>query len=328
MRVFAAALAGALVLAGSAGAQNPLPSSLPSPEDLEASVVEDLVVVARVPGPPWWRVSDGDTTVYVMGVPDALPRGLPWDQSTLKRRLKGAHTFITPPIYRAKGNPLALPMIYARYRDASRSGSDLEADLSPDLTARFRAAVVRAGKKPGEYSDLRPFFAGIKLAGDYRKKAGLNYNEPLKTIVAAGKKARLKPEPAMVEDTTIDALLATLKGLPPATGRGCLEGAVSEVEAGDRAIRTAGFAWAGGDVPRALAMPRSVERCWGSLPGVGRLKRIALERQASAIERALKKPGHAVAVLSIRSLVATEGILVRLRAKGYRVQSPGEADGA
>ena len=325
MKKLVCALAGALMLVGAPAGAQPAAELL---EDVEAAVVDDLVVVARVPGPPWWRVSDGDTTVYVLGIPDALPKGQPWDQSTLKRRLAGAHTFITPPVLRARGNPLALPVLIAKYHDIARSREGLEAGLPASLIERFHAAVARAGKKPKDYKDLRPFFAGLKLTGDYRKRVGLNYAEPMKTIAALGKKARLKATPAMTEDTTVDAFFATLKALPPAVGRDCLEGSIDEVEAGDRALRTAGLAWAGGDVPRALAMPRSLERCWGSLPGVGRLKREALARQAAAIEQALKKPGHAVAVLNIRSLVAREGILVRLRVKGYKVLSPGEPDGA
>jgi hypothetical protein len=33
------------------------------------------VVAAKLPGPAWWRISDGDTTIYVLGVLQALPRG-------------------------------------------------------------------------------------------------------------------------------------------------------------------------------------------------------------------------------------------------------------
>lgn len=322
MKRFLYALALAIAASAPSVAQ-PAPPAVPPVEDVEAQVLEDLVVTARLPGPAWWRVSDGDTTVYVLGVPDALPRGLPWDQTILKRRLKGAHSFITPPVYRARGNPLALPLIYARYRDASRTREDLESTLTPALRERFRAAMARAGGKPRDYEDLRPLFAGIRLSGDYRKRAGLVYGEPLKTITALGRKARLKPTPAMTEDTTIDALLATLKALPPEAGRTCLEAAVDEVEAGDRVVRTVAFAWAGGDVPTVLTARRSAERCWATLPGAARLKRESLAGQAAAIERALGKPGHAVAVLSLRSLVAREGILQRLRTKGFKVDTPG-----
>jgi hypothetical protein len=46
--------------------------------------------------------------------------------------------------------------------------------------------------------------------------------------------------------------------------------------------------------------------------------------QVAAIEAALKKPGHAVAVVQLRPLLAKGGVLDQLRAKGYQVKTPGE----
>ena len=44
--------------------------------------------------------------------------------------------------------------------------------------------------------------------------------------------------------------------------------------------------------------------------------------QAEAIEQALSKPGHAVAVLDAGSLLVTGGVLDRLRRKGFTVTAP------
>ena len=62
--------------------------------DPEANLVEELVVNARLPGPAWWKVSDADTTVYVLGVPAVVPKDLEVDHSVLKRRLDGANVLI------------------------------------------------------------------------------------------------------------------------------------------------------------------------------------------------------------------------------------------
>ena len=70
-------------------------------DDPQANVVDALVVSAKLPGPAWWRVSDGDTTIYVLGVPSALPKGMAWDRSVLERRLDGASVLLTPPVWQA-----------------------------------------------------------------------------------------------------------------------------------------------------------------------------------------------------------------------------------
>ena len=45
------------------------PRALPL-DDPEGNIVEELVVTAREAGPAWWRVSDADTTVYILALPE------------------------------------------------------------------------------------------------------------------------------------------------------------------------------------------------------------------------------------------------------------------
>ena len=44
----------------------------------------------------------------------------------------------------------------------------------------------------------------------------------------------------------------------------------------------------------------------------------------AAIEKALKIPGHAIAVVPLRPLLSQGGVLDRLRADGFDVKTPGE----
>ncbi len=46
--------------------------------------------------------------------------------------------------------------------------------------------------------------------------------------------------------------------------------------------------------------------------------------QVTAIEAALKTPGHAIAVVPLRPLLSQGGVLDRLRAAGFKVTTPGE----
>jgi len=57
-------------------------AATPAPTvDQEATVVQELVVTAPDRGPAWWRVSSPTSTVYVMGVPGGLPKGMTWDMA-------------------------------------------------------------------------------------------------------------------------------------------------------------------------------------------------------------------------------------------------------
>jgi hypothetical protein len=291
-------------------------------DDVEANTVEELVVRGRLPGPAWWRVSDADSIVYVLGMPDALPRGMTWNQSILNRRLQGANRLITPPVYQASANPLAVPKLLLDVRSASRSKAALDEDLPPALARRLERAAVRAGKSPDHFQATSPWFAGVRLAGQFRKHVGLETREPLRSVVRAARLAKVPTKPAFVVQAKARTLVDELKGASGRIGRTCVEAAVDEVEAGDALVRNAATAWAAGDVRVALGAPRSSEICFAALPGAGADKRTALGRQADAIAAALGQPGHSVAVLTLRSVLARDGVLDQLRERGFTVRTP------
>jgi hypothetical protein len=72
----------------------------------------------------------------------------------------------------------------------------------------------------------------------------------------------------------------------------------------------------------------SAERGFSALPGLDALDRRELrdgrDDAVKAIGSALKTPGKAVAVIELRSLLAQDGVLDQLRAKGFKVTTPGD----
>jgi uncharacterized protein YbaP (TraB family) len=169
---------------------------------------------------------------------------------------------------------------------------------------------------------MLPWLAGVRLADAFRERVGLDDEEPLKAVRRAAKRAKVKTEPALVLKDRAVPLARALSALPDTVGVACLEDAVEAVEGGDGALRRAAAGWAVGDVATALTSPRTGDRCLAAIPGAGALKREALAKQASAIEAALGRRGHTVAVLSLRSLVAQGGVLDQLRSRGHAVQTP------
>ena len=43
---------------------------------------------------------------------------------------------------------------------------------------------------------------------------------------------------------------------------------------------------------------------------------------AASIARALARPGHSVAIVNLRTLLASDGVLQQLRARGYTITTP------
>jgi hypothetical protein len=109
---------------------------------------------------------------------------------------------------------------------------------------------------------------------------------------------------------------------PHALGRMCFDEVLAQAEAGPEVTRAAARAWAAGDVAGALANERTYERCLAAVTGGRSYDERTKADTAAAIEAALNTPGHALALVPLRPLLAERGVLDRLRARGFTVKAP------
>jgi hypothetical protein len=307
-----------LILALAVGALGAAPA--PPPEDPQGQLVQELVVHARLPGPAWWRVSSGASTLWVLGVPAALPRGLKWDQTVLQRRLAKTGRLILPPT--ASFGPFD---IFAAFGVAAkfRTPAPFEPTLPADLAARYAADAALLRQSPGHYDRWKPAAAGLIMVADFRKQAGLDANQPLNAIKAAASRQGVRAQPAATYPALPMARTLAAELSEP-VNLACLTDALQEIEAGAGRVRAAAAAWAAGDVAGALTAERGYERCLAALPNGADLMRQTTADQTQALARALKSPGVSMAVVELRALLSQGGVLDRLRALGYVVQTPGE----
>jgi hypothetical protein len=256
--------------------------------------------------------------VYVLGAPSVLPKSQPWDTITLERRLNGAHTVILP-FNSVSVSPLSVPGLLLRW--ATLKSGPAEERMPPGLKSRFVAAREKIGQPAKRYGYRNELLVGLILVGDYRDHARLTSADPAKTVARMAQARKIKVESRSLP---LGKIAGDAARLSPAVQRACLDDALDEVEAGPAGAQRAGAAWADGDVRGALNQERSYEKCLASLPGALNIDARFKADQAAAIERALARPGHAVAVVQLRPLLSQGGVLDRLRAKGYAIRTPGE----
>jgi hypothetical protein len=308
------ALAAGLVLTLAAAT----PASSPPVEDPEANVVSEVVVNARTPGPAWWKVADADTTVWILALPDApLPPGVTWNRAVLERRLKGANVLLDSSKLTAGIGDL--PGLI-KLRAQLRSKTPLEQTLPPALRDRFVADREKLGRSAGRYAGWTPLIAGELLVGDSREERG--WTRPARDIPGLARRARV-PVRGSARYGAMPFMRTAVAGLTPAIHEQCLEGALDDVEAASRA-RPAAEGWANGDVRAALTAPRRFDRCVLLLAGGADLWRRVSKDQAEDIAAALQQPGHAVALVGLRRLLARDGVLDQLRARGLTVTGPAD----
>lgn len=299
---------------------SPTPASPAAAPDPDAVLVQELVVVGRDRGPAWWTVSNGTSTVYVLGAPSLAPKRTNWDTTTLDRRLKGASQVILPfqEVKVHVGGSIGAAWNLMRLR----SMRPFEDSLDPATRTRFIAAREKLGEPASRYKTNNALAAGLLLAGDYRDHSGLTNADTAKVVKVYAKMSKV---PVVQRSYDVGSLMGAVIRTPKDAARACLDAVLEQVEAGPGVTIAAARAWAEGNTPGALDNERTYERCINSVPGAQAFDSRTKADQVAAIELALKTPGHSVAVVQLRPLLAQGGVLDQLRAKGYEIKTPDEA---
>lgn len=313
--------------------------------DLEIEVVplEELIVTAAL-GPPWWKVSRGDSVVYILASPGWLPDGLDFDRERLERRLSGANSLILSPRWTENAFP---PSVAAKALSTKTTAAP-ETFLDGPIRARYIAARDRLRVPEDQVAGMSPALAGMILAGEVEGKRLPLSGQSLDTIVwaiAKRKGVRVIRPAHLYGRRDAEKFLNDLNR----PGLACLKSSLDYVEqpqSGDFSSREpAAAAWAKGDVrpllerarestsDRHLFMRRNIggrivairavaPDCTSAMPSVLAMSQRWMPDQADAVEAALSKPGHSVAIFDPVSLVVKGGVLDLLRQKGYMVATP------
>ncbi len=286
--------------------------------DPEGSLVQELIVTARAPGPAWWEVSDADSTVWVMGLPAGLPKGTAWNERPMQDRLARARSLLLPAQVRI--GPLRALAFFIGHRKALRTSVPLEQGLPAPVARRFAAARASLGQPAKRYAAWKPAIAGVMLDGDLRKATRLDAEQPLDRIRALARKAHVGERRVGTYDA--GPVLTAVIAMSDEAQRECLDDALAEVEAGPARVSAAASGWARGDVRAALAVERGYDRCFAALPVLSTLLQRGHADMANAIAGALAQPGETVAMVDLRALLATGGVLDQLRRRGFKVETP------
>lgn len=308
------ALAAGLVLLAAPDARTQTVPALP--EDPGAVVVEELVVQAKEPGPAWWVVKDGDSTVYILGMPGGrIPPKSTWDRRWLDRRLKGANSLILADRVGFKVGISSLGEATRLYRSL-RSDIPLETRLQEPLRSRFIAAREKVGQPAGRYAKWTPFVASMMLLGDSTPRGWV---DPRDDILKAARKAKVRRVEVPARNVS-DVVSKVFSNMDPGLETTCLSAAVRTVERARPSATAEG--WARGDVAAAISGPRDYEGCVLLLNGGAQIWRAIVDDHTRLIADGLKAPGHSVALVDISMMVAEEGVIRKLEARGLEVTGP------
>lgn len=198
--------------------------------------------------------------------------------------------------------------------------------MTPALAARFATVRTRLKKPVGRYSTGIPATAFFILYGDHHAAAKLQRGATEGAVTATAKRLGVP----QVRPATFSMGSLKIGDLAPARpeAAACYDALLDATEVPVERYRVAAEGWARGDLAAAVSAPRDpFAICENRIFNQGASRR-AIEAQVAAIEDALAKPGKAVTVAPLRMLLADEGVLERLAAKGYDIICPTQLDEA
>ncbi len=301
----------------------PAMAAIEAPPDTSA-VVEELTVTGIAPGPALWRVRRGESEVVILGGLTPLPHMLQWSSPRLDRALIGANRLLVPPqdaVHVTELPGLALRMASLR----QPLGHKLEADLSPALRERFARTREGLGIGPGRYAHWKPAIAGFLLIADFREKYGLSTGKPTTTVMRRAKALGVKIQP--MADVSWGAMVKSASTMKGPAHEACLTAALNDLDAEAARARPLARAWADGDLAtvRGGITANLLDQCLLQMPSATALLDHGTRQSVEAIDAALAKPGKTVAIIDLKFLLRSGGVLDRLKAQGAEVSVPSAA---
>jgi uncharacterized protein YbaP (TraB family) len=319
MRI-AAALVFIVGLAGNMGAAKAADQAAP------AQALDEIVVTAERAGPGLWHVQHGDANVWILGSISPLPRDITWRSRKVESVLeRTSQVLVQKPIEISV--PRVLWMLIAdRKLLMVGGGKKLKDVLPPDLHARFAAQRSKVTDDASKWERFRPLIAAAFL----QQAAFHQVNLSMRLDLGAALRELAKKHGVRVEEVKVAGasdMLEALKTMPAATERTCVEASLSTVETGLPRLVDRAQAWANGNVERIENTPelKEVDACRNALDAgkgasdvIGRIRETWLEN----IEKYLQVAGTTIAVVNLDLLLERGGLLDKLRARGYQIESP------
>ena len=123
-------------------------------------VAEARSAAAPVVRPALWKVSDGQTTVWLFGTIHALPKGLEWYRGPVAEAFEHADTLVTEIVEKSPAEMRPIVMAKAMLPE----GQSLRAMFTPRERARFEKALAANAMPAAMFDRYQPWYAAVALA--------------------------------------------------------------------------------------------------------------------------------------------------------------------
>ena len=302
----------------------------------EATVIVD----GTQPGPGLWLVRKGAHDLWILGTLSPLPAKMQWQSKQVQDVIANAQEVIYPPrvsldVKAGFFQKLTLlpAMLGAR---KNPDGRRLEQVVSPASYARWKVLKARYIGSDGGVEKWRPLFAAQELYQEAMKKSGLDNGKSVWPVIRESIETHHPSVTVVKEEIVVKDPKPLLKEWSKTTldDIACFDNTMTRIETDLDAMRARANAWATGDIAalQSLPPPYQWDSCSNAITEAGIGKRLGFGdanekvrgKWLAAADAALDKNAITFAVLDMKEMTRADGLLAKLKAKGYTVLAPDE----
>lgn len=260
--------------------------------------------------PAMWRVSDGDTTIWLLGTIHVLPANVHWQTPAIRDAMDHADALVmelpddvagTTRVFRQVGAASGLPPIAGRIAPARRAVLD--------------AALAAGGIDAGAVDGLKSWAAAFVIAGAATGARGATREHGVEAALAADFAARHRPSGGL---ETAAAQLATFDRLPEKAQRVLLDRAIDGAAGGSADYQATLAAWAAGDEKRIAA---TIDPAFRAAPEIeAQVVKARNTVWAGKVVARMARPGRVLVAVGVGHLVGTDSLPAMLHARGLKVE--------
>jgi hypothetical protein len=327
-----------LVVSMSAWAREEPPAVVVAADAAPIRDLETLVVHGAQPGPGLWKISKDGHVMWVLGTVRPLPDGIEWQSGEVEAAIARSRQVLSPPSFELHADVgffgmLGLaPAMWKATRN--EGGASLEDVLPAGLYARWQVQKRRYLGRDGGIERKRPMIAAEKLRAAAIKSIGLGQKPVLWSVLErAFKAAGIEPTATRLK-FTIDDPKAAIREFRAGgmDDTACFERTLASVEHDLPRLVERANAWAMGDVEALRRLPLEdvdgacmqafAESGYARDHGYGNLREKVRQHWLEVAEQALHDNDETFAVLPVDDLLAEDGYLAWLQARGCEVDAP------
>jgi len=293
----------------------PLAGQEPAPAPAESE--NAIIVTARLSGAPMWTIDTPSGTVILVGEIRAIPKTTPWEPARLEEATRAADRVILGA--RPKISPGDIfRLMFSGGKLTRLPGKSVAADYLDAAQLERLEALAAAHKK--DYARQSFLLTAFRMLREELRFNRDTAREPADVVKDAAEKADIPITRAATlrGEDVIDNLFAA----PPSAHVPCLVAAMDATEAGPQVVEERAANWRRFNIPAVMANPleAALGQCWpwadetlgSELRGIW-VARIA---EASAAK------GTTLAVVPLRVLAESGGVLDQLALRGFDIAGP------